>query len=172
MNELDLFSAAIAIPDPGERTAFLDRQCAVRPDLRQRIEQLLDAHFQSNPLLDPTNLNPLREQVDALKVTSDFSNKDELAGTVIAGKYTLIELVGEGGMVGPATGPESYVPKLANVAIRIVGKRHDELVPRASTDALYDALPGEKEITWLKGGHFEIGPDVVDAAGDWLKAKL
>ena len=81
-------------------------------------------------------------------------------------------LVGEGGMVGPATGPESYVPKLANVAIRIVGKRHDELVPRASTDALYDALPGEKDITWLKGGHFEIGPDVVDAAGDWLKAKL
>jgi len=25
---------------------------------------------------------------------------------------------------------------------------------------------------WLPGGHFEIGPDVIKAAGDWLKAKL
>jgi hypothetical protein len=52
MNELDLFAAAIAIADPKEREAFLDRECADQQQLRQRLDQLLAAHFQSNPLLD------------------------------------------------------------------------------------------------------------------------
>jgi predicted esterase len=82
-------------------------------------------------------------------------------------------LVGEGGgMVGPATGPESVVPQLAAVAVRIVAKTADELIPRERTEALYDALPGEKDIVWLPGGHFEIGNDVIDAAGSWLAAHL
>ncbi len=81
-------------------------------------------------------------------------------------------LVGEGGLVGDATGNESFVPKLAGVATRIVAKSQDELVPRASTESLYAALPGKKDITWLPGGHFEIGPDVIDAAGQWLRTEL
>jgi predicted esterase len=56
--------------------------------------------------------------------------------------------------------------------VRIVGKLHDELIPRAATEALYNALPGQKEITWLPGGHFEIGPDVVRAAGEWIRKWL
>jgi fermentation-respiration switch protein FrsA (DUF1100 family) len=56
--------------------------------------------------------------------------------------------------------------------VRIVGKEQDELIPRSATEALYDALPGMKDIVWLPGGHFEIGPDVVKAAGDWLKERL
>lgn len=79
-------------------------------------------------------------------------------------------LVGEGGMVGPARGPD--VQALADVAVRIVGKLGDELIPRAATEALYDALPGRKEIVWLPGGHFEIGPDVVRAAEEWMKLWL
>jgi pimeloyl-ACP methyl ester carboxylesterase len=81
-------------------------------------------------------------------------------------------LVGEGGMVGPASGSGSYVPRLESVAVRIVGKKSDELIGRAATEALYEALPGEKDIVWLSGGHFQIGPDVVDAAGNWLKSHL
>jgi predicted esterase len=81
-------------------------------------------------------------------------------------------LVGEGGFVGPATGPESHVPALSGVAVRIVGKEKDELVPRAATEALYDALPGEKDLQWLPGGHFEIGGDVIESANHWLKRHL
>lgn len=81
-------------------------------------------------------------------------------------------LVGEGGLVGPATGAESLVPNLAKTAVRVVAKSNDELIPRAATEALYEALPGKKDIVWLPGGHFEIGPDVIKAAGDWLKAEL
>ena len=52
MNELDLFAAAIAIADPGERASLLDKECAGRPDLRLRLDQLLDAHLRPNPVLD------------------------------------------------------------------------------------------------------------------------
>jgi hypothetical protein len=38
MNELDLFTAAIALVAPGERAALLDRECTGRPELRQRLE--------------------------------------------------------------------------------------------------------------------------------------
>ena len=44
MNELDLFADAIAIANPNDRSAFLDRKCVNRPDLRQRLVQLLEAH--------------------------------------------------------------------------------------------------------------------------------
>lgn len=81
-------------------------------------------------------------------------------------------LVGEGGLVGAATGEGSYVPGLRGVAVRIVAKTSDELIPRAATEALYEALPGEKDIVWLPGGHFEIGPNVIEAAGDWMKRWL
>jgi dienelactone hydrolase len=78
-------------------------------------------------------------------------------------------LVGEGGLVGPAGGESSVVPGLDRVAVRIVAKANDELIPRAATEALYAALPGEKDIVWLPGGHFEIGPEVIKAAVDWVK---
>jgi len=53
MNELDLFAAAVAVADPDRREALLDRECAGRPDLRSRIDQLLEAYFKSHPLHDP-----------------------------------------------------------------------------------------------------------------------
>jgi len=87
-------------------------------------------------------------------------------------KAAVFCLVGEGAATGAAPGPASYVSKLGDVAIRLVGKTNDELIPRESTDALYEALPGDKDIVWLPGGHFEIGPDVIKAAGEWLKEHL
>lgn len=81
-------------------------------------------------------------------------------------------LVGEGGLVGPATGETSVVAGLDGVAVRIVGKTGDEVVPRSATEALYAAIPGPKDIVWLPGGHFEIGPDVIKAAVDWVKERI
>lgn len=81
-------------------------------------------------------------------------------------------LVGEGGIVGDAAAEGSWVQQLGKVAVRIIGKTEDELIPRAATEALYRALPGVKDLVWLPGGHFQIGPDVVDAAGAWLREHL
>ena len=41
MNELDLFAAAIALANEGERAALLERECAGRPDVRQRLDQIV-----------------------------------------------------------------------------------------------------------------------------------
>jgi dienelactone hydrolase len=81
-------------------------------------------------------------------------------------------LVGEGGLVGSAAGPDSDVARLGGVAVRVVAKTGDELIPRERTEALFAALPGEKELRWLPGGHFDIGPDVVQLAEEWMVAKL
>ena len=81
-------------------------------------------------------------------------------------------LVGEGGLVGAVEGPDSDVPQLKDVAVRIVGKLQDQLISREKTEALYEAIPGEKDIRWLPGGHFEIGPDVIKLAEEWLLARL
>ena len=139
MNELDLFAAAIAIADPGERAAFLDRQCGDQPDLRQRIAQLIDAHFQSNPLLDPTNLNQLRNQVAPANVTSDFPNQREQLGGVIAGKYTLVELVGEGGM-GSVWRAKQTEPVKRVVAVKLIKAGMDSKQVLARFEAERQAL--------------------------------
>ncbi|MEO6398284.1 MAG: hypothetical protein ABIP13_07420 [Tepidiformaceae bacterium] len=81
-------------------------------------------------------------------------------------------LVGEGGLVGEVGGDAGFAGRMKDVAVRVVGKASDELIPRAATEALYAALPGRKEIVWLPGGHYEIGPDVIKAAGDWLAQEL
>src|SRR6478672_2071620 len=63
MNELDLFAAAIAVADP--------------PELRRRLDQLLDAHARSHNPLDL----PVR---DALDVTATHAPSDQ-PGAIVAG---------------------------------------------------------------------------------------
>ncbi|MFN0095989.1 MAG: alpha/beta hydrolase [Dehalococcoidia bacterium] len=81
-------------------------------------------------------------------------------------------LIGEGGLVGAATDPASPVQQLGGVAVRIVAKMQDEFFPKHATESLHAALPGEKDLVWLPGGHFEIGQDVITAAHQWIKRKL
>jgi dienelactone hydrolase len=82
-------------------------------------------------------------------------------------------LIGEGGMVGSASDAASPVQRLGNTAVRIVAKQQDEFFSKASTEALFNALPGEtKDLLWLPGGHFEIGPDVIKGAEQWLQGTL
>lgn len=81
-------------------------------------------------------------------------------------------LIGEGGLAGSVKDDNAPARQLTDVAVRIVGKLSDEFFSRASTEALFDTLPGEKDLLWLPGGHFEIGPDVIQAAEQWLRRHL
>jgi predicted esterase len=88
-------------------------------------------------------------------------------------KTAALCLIGEGGLVGAAEAEGSPVGKLGGVAVRVVGKMQDEFFSKEATEALFDALPGpEKDLLWLPGGHFEIGPDVIKAAEQWLERTL
>lgn len=108
MSELELFAAVIAITEPGERASLLDRECAGRPDVRQRIDQLLDAHFQAHSILDQPQLELTGAYVP-----------NEQPGAVIAGRYKLLESIGEGGM-GTVWVAEQTQPVRRKVALKLI----------------------------------------------------
>ena len=80
-------------------------------------------------------------------------------------------LVGEGGLAGSASGEDSDIARI-NAAVRVVGKLEDQLIPREKTESLYAALAGEKDLRWCPGTHFEIGPDVIKLAEEWMVSHL
>jgi eukaryotic-like serine/threonine-protein kinase len=131
MNELDLFAAAIVITDPAARAAFLNRECAGRQDLRDRLEQLVDAHFRSNELLD----SPTGE----LNGTAMHHSPLESEGTVIAGRYKLLERIGEGGM-GAVWAAEQTEPVRRKVALKLIKAGMDSKSVLARFEAERQAL--------------------------------
>ena len=115
--------------------------------------------------VDPTRVGYYGYSLGAMLGVSAVANDDRFRAAVFAA-------VGTGPLSGPAEGAGSHLPALAGVAVRVVAKAEDELIPSDATDALYAGLPGEKDLVTLPGGHFAVGPDVAAAAAEWLAAKL
>ena len=88
-----IFFAALERP-PSERAAFLDQACAGNAELRDRIEKMLAAQPHLGKFLDrpepPAQPDPER--------TGPYIPSAETAGTIIAGKYKLLQRIGQGGM--------------------------------------------------------------------------
>ncbi len=119
MNELDLFAAVIAIAEPGERAALLERECAGRPDLRNRIDQLVSAHFKSNALLDVPETDQTTPHASAGSETASLPIAAEAPGTVIAGRFKLLQQIGEGGM-GSVWMADQTEPVKRRVAVKLI----------------------------------------------------
>jgi len=71
-----LFGLALTKPAAG-RAAWLDRECAGEPALRQRLEALLAAHEQTGALLatEPEAARPRSEAPSFAKASEDRSAK-------------------------------------------------------------------------------------------------
>ncbi len=91
MSDESIFAAALALPNPAERAAYLDRACVGKPELRRQVADLLGAHAASN-LLDQPAVAPA--------ATGAFvsSNPDGPASQVgdRIGPYKLMEKIGLG----------------------------------------------------------------------------
>src|SRR5262249_47020830 len=94
-----IFFAAAAL-STSERAFYLAQVCAGRDDLRQRVEQMLAAQPLVGSFLEPearvgdaTNAHPPDQPP-----TVDHGAPPARAGSILAGKYKLIEEIGEGGM--------------------------------------------------------------------------
>src|SRR4051795_495705 len=109
----DLFLAAADRP-PEQRAAFLDGACGADADLRRRVEALLAAHDAPGGPLGQPPAHPA--------ATGDSTGAyypPEAAGAVIAGKYKLLERIGEGGM-GEVWMAEQRDPVKRLVALKLI----------------------------------------------------
>src|SRR5262249_5003468 len=108
MSERDIFDAALAIDDPAQRAAYLDRACAGQPGLREHLDALLSMDAQVRSFLE----------APAPVVTVDELPITEGPGTVI-GPYRLLEQVGEGGF-GVVFLAEQTQPVRRKVALKVL----------------------------------------------------
>ena len=126
-----IFLAAVERTSPEQRNAYLDEACAGDEELRRRVEVLLRAHEQPNPLLDRPAAAPA--------ATVDEPAVGEGPSTVI-GPYRLMEQIGEGGM-GLVFVAEQTRPVCRRVALKVIKPGMDSRQVLARFEAEKQALP-------------------------------
>jgi WD40 repeat protein/serine/threonine protein kinase/tetratricopeptide (TPR) repeat protein len=110
MKEREIFDAALAIADPDERDAFLNRACNGDPGLKEHLERLLEMERRLGRFLESPESPPTMDL--------DSSRLAEGPGTII-GPYKLREQIGEGGM-GVVYVAEQTHPVRRKVALKII----------------------------------------------------
>src|SRR5262245_24955442 len=89
-----LFLAASELADPAERAAYLARECGADAELRARVAALLRANDASPlPAAPEVTVDSAPGQVE----TEDHGDPTARVGAIVAGKYKLVEQIGDGG---------------------------------------------------------------------------
>ncbi len=126
----DRFLAAAELP-AAERAAYLAVNCGDDAELRGAVERLLAAHEQPASALN-------RPVSGDLGQTQAFSPREQ-PGTVIAGRYKLLEEIGEGGM-GTVWVAEQTEPVRRKVALKLIKAGMDSKSVLARFEAERQAL--------------------------------
>lgn len=136
--EKALFEAARNFPDPATRSAFLDQTCQGTPQLRERLEKLLQTEEMAEGFFDPPASQLVEEEVvseniplagavgkgggsplhPAVQSASAESNPVGAPNWVID-RYRLVERLGEGGC-GVVYLAEQQQPVRRKVALKII----------------------------------------------------
>ncbi|HVJ82665.1 MAG TPA: protein kinase [Planctomycetia bacterium] len=103
-----IFNEARAIDDEAARRAFLERACGADAESRRLVEELLAANAATGVLDRPPE-----------KARPAGYDERGRAGEIIGGKYTLIEIIGEGGM-GVVWRAEQKEPVRRHVALKVI----------------------------------------------------
>jgi serine/threonine protein kinase/tetratricopeptide (TPR) repeat protein len=135
MNELELFLVLREISDPMERVEFLESQ-GVAPELRARIDALLSAETQYQSPLDC--LDDVEPRYVVLPIQRTSLN-DGASQPMIAGKYALLEVIGEGGM-GSVWRAQQTEPVKRFVAVKLIKAGMDSKQVLARFEAERQAL--------------------------------
>ncbi len=131
MNEESIFTAAIAKTSPEERAKFLEEACGSDAGMRAGVEALLHAHDRPDSFLEPTP-PVLDETINALP-------RAESPGAIVAGRYKLLEQIGEGGM-GVVYMAEQREPVRRKVAVKLIKTGMDSRSVLARFEAERQAL--------------------------------
>ncbi|HEY4414232.1 MAG TPA: protein kinase, partial [Verrucomicrobiae bacterium] len=110
--EVDILNAALELP-PDKRADYLVQMCAGDLALRQKVEELLQAHEQAEDFLEtpPPSLDFTRTVRLSVPIT-------EKAGDRI-GRYKLLQQIGEGGC-GVVYMAEQEEPVRRRVALKVI----------------------------------------------------
>ncbi|MBX3743995.1 MAG: serine/threonine protein kinase [Verrucomicrobiae bacterium] len=106
--EKELFEHAVELDSPAERAGFLKEACGADLDLRQRVEALLAVSDAAAGFL-PGQPGGAR----------DPSSAEGVVGKTIAGRYKVLEPIGEGGF-GVVYMAEQTAPIRRRVALKII----------------------------------------------------
>ena len=122
-----------------ERLAYLDRACDGDPELRAEVETLLRAHEQAGGFLEPLAEVPAADGARAEATDTDVPGLNPEVGTVLAGRYKLLEVIGEGGM-GTVWRAEQTEPVRRKVALKVIKPGMDSKQVLARFEAERQAL--------------------------------
>jgi hypothetical protein len=122
--ERTLFEAAAGVADAAERAAFLDRTCQGDPELRERLERLLELQDRAEDFFD---IPPVKIPAGVTRMAilegeegAALSGPLALAGTgACIGRYKLIQRMGEGGW-GVVYRAEQLEPVRRHVALKVI----------------------------------------------------
>ncbi len=141
MTESGIFVVAVKLRSPEARAAYLDEACGDNADLRRQVEDLLRLHDEKGICLE--------QPADAPGQTVDDVPPDEAAdadplaaedvGTVVAGRYKLLQQIGEGGM-GRVFMAEQTQPVKRMVALKVIKAGMDSKTVLARFEAERQAL--------------------------------
>jgi eukaryotic-like serine/threonine-protein kinase len=129
-----VFMAALDA-DPAARPAVLDGMCAGDEELRRRVEAMLRANDRADPLLDQPAADLLAAELPAVAAPDPTEER----GTVIAGRYRLREVIGEGGM-GSVWLADQTEPVRRTVALKLIKVGMDSRSVLARFEAERQAL--------------------------------
>lgn len=131
-NQLESLFAAAAELTGEARAALLDRECAGQSGLREQLDRLLQAHDRVNHVLDQPVFGS-----DGLAATC--LSVSHAVGTIIAGRYKLLEQIGDGGM-GTVWMAEQKEPVKRLVAVKLIKAGMDSKAVLARFEAERQAL--------------------------------
>src|SRR5262249_19854446 len=125
-----IFLQAVEKYDPAGWPAFLDQACPGQPELRRRVEVLLEAHRDAG--------TAAHQGGDERSPASGIGDAGEQPGAVI-GPYKLIEQIGEGGM-GTVWMAQQTEPVKRLVALKLIKAGMDSRQVIARFEAERQAL--------------------------------
>jgi hypothetical protein len=125
-----IFFAALEKGGPRERADYLDAACGDDSDLRRRVERLLAAHPQVGSFLEQparaeagpheaATIPPKGQAPPGLIETESYHGPSEGIGSLIAGRYKLLETLGQGGM-GAVFMAQQIEPVKRLVALKLI----------------------------------------------------
>jgi serine/threonine protein kinase len=134
-----LFLATADLTDAAARAAYLELECGGDVELRARVEALLRAN-DAVPLLPGTAAeDPRPHDPHGLPSTGEPVDSSVALGTVLAGRYKLLEEIGDGGM-GTVWMAEQREPVKRLVAVKLIKAGMDSKAVLARFEAERQAL--------------------------------